>query len=221
MTRSTPRLHGYLLVAGALVLALAVLSVYAWRTHHASWEVRLIRWLQEAGLPGLRPLSIGLAEAGTGVPWIGLIAVIGLLLLALGGLRFVFLLGVTASMQDLGAVIKLLVERARPADGSVQVWKEITSYSFPSGHTLGATLVFGFLFFALEHCEIAAPLRRVLQAACVAWVVLMGLARMQLGAHWPTDVLGAYLVGALCLLPSIYLLRRSTPAATVAAQRGG
>ena len=215
MLSAQSRAHGYATVAGVLLACLLGLALYAWRVDHVSWVVSVIRWLKESGPPGLRDVSMGLAIAGAGVPWIALISLFALALCVLGGLRTGIMLGVTAAMQDLGAALKLLVERGRPADGVLQVWREIPSYSFPSGHTLGATLVFGFLFLALEQCAIPIRLRRLLQAACMGWIVLMGLGRVQLGAHWPTDVLGAYLLGALCLLPSAYLLRRTPRAATV------
>jgi undecaprenyl-diphosphatase len=213
MPLTTSRARRYALVAGALLAALAALGLYAWQVEHASWEVGLLRWLQDDGPPGLRQLSISLAIAGTGLPWAVLIGLFGLVLLLFAGMRLVLLLLVTAILQDIGAAVKLLVERSRPVEGPVDVWREISSHSFPSGHALGATLVFGFLFFALEHCALRPRVRRVLQAACLGWILLMGIARMELGAHWPTDVLGAYALGALLLLPIVALLRRPAAAA--------
>ena len=197
-----------------MLAVIVVLGLYAWRFDEATWEVRVIRWLQGSELPGLRPVSIGLTVAGNGVPWMGLIGLLAAVLWLLGTLRLVLLLGLTAALQDIGAVLKLLVERARPSDTSVIVWRHISSHSFPSGHVLGATLVFGFLFFAVEHCSISAPLKRLLQAVCVLWILLMGLARMALGAHWPTDVLGGYLIGAFLLLPIVFVLRCASPVST-------
>lgn len=205
--------HNRLYLAATVLLSLFLaLGVYAWSVDHPTWEVEVMRWLQESGVPGLRPVSVGLAFAGHGLPWAILVGAIGFALLLLIGLRVAALLVVTALLQDVGAALKLLVGRARPADGSVDVWHQISSYSFPSGHTLGATLVFGFLILAVEQTGLSSWVKRSLQGVCFAWIVLMGLGRMTLGAHWPTDVLGAYLVGALLLLPIAALLRRTAPA---------
>ena len=201
-----------LILAGSLVSILLLLGIYAWQVDYAKWEVGVLRTLQDSGLPGLRPVSITLAIAGAGVPWAGLIAFFALALWVLIGLRAVGLLLMTAVLQDIGAVLKVLVERARPSEGSVEVWRQVQSHSFPSGHVLGATLVFGFLFFALEHCDLRPGVRRALQAACMLWIVLMGVGRMALGAHWPTDVLGGYVVGALLLMPIVAALRSTAPA---------
>jgi undecaprenyl-diphosphatase len=210
----TARYRPYLAAAVLLSLFLA-LGIYAWHVDHAPWEVEIVRWLQDSGAPGLRPVSIGLAVAGTGLPWAVLVGVIGLVLLLLNGLRVAGLLLVTALLQDAGALLKLLIGRARPSDGTVEVWHQVTSYSFPSGHTLGATLVFGFLILALEHSELNSAMKRALQGACLTWILLMGVGRVTLGAHWPTDVLGAYLFGAFLLLPIAALLRRTSPAGHV------
>lgn len=207
--RAVDRSHG--LLAGGLIALFGLLSFYAWQVENARWEVTFMRWLQDAPLPLLRPVSISLAVAGHGIPWIAIIAAIGLSLWLLGGLRLVLLLALTASMQDVGALVKLVIERARPHDSSIQVWHQINSYSFPSGHTLGATLVFGFLFFAVEHCQVSPAVRRVLQALSLTWILLMGISRMELGAHWPTDILGAYAIGGLMLLPVVLILRRTSP----------
>lgn len=208
MSGWTSRRWRYTALGAVLAVLLLVLTVYAWRVDGAHWEIALMRSLQEAGVPWLRDASALLAVAGHGLPWVGLVAVLALLLLLAGSTRMAVWLAFTATLQDAGSLIKLLVERARPAAGTVDVWQEISSYSFPSGHTLGATLVFGFLFFALERTRLPVALRRTGQALCLGWIVLMGTGRVVLGAHWPTDVLGAYLVGALLLLPMVYLLRR-------------
>ena len=216
MPLTTSRARRYTFAAGALFVTLVTLGLYAWQVEQAHWEVGILRWLQDDGPPGLRELSISLAIAGSGLPWAVLIGLFGLALLVFAGLRLALFLLVAAVLQDVGAAIKLLVERGRPAEGPVDVWREISSHSFPSGHTLGATLVFGFLFFALEHCALRPRVKRVLQAACLGWILLMGIARMEVGAHWPTDVLGAYALGALLLLPIVALLRHPAGASVKA-----
>lgn len=76
-----------------------------------------------------------------------------------------------------------------------------TSPSFPSGHTLNATVLVGITLYLMA---ITPSLRiggshgravRWATAAAVAWAVLMGLSRVYLGAHWLTDVMAGWLVG--------------------------
>jgi undecaprenyl-diphosphatase len=198
-----------LTIAAFLLVTLLGLGLYAWNVGQAHWEVAVLRSLQEGDVAGLRPVSIALAIAGTGLPWAVLVGAISLTLLLVIGVRAAGLLVVAAILQDVGAFLKMLFGRARPSQETVEVWRELSSHSFPSGHVLGATLVFGFLIFALEHCPIARAPKRALQGACVVWMLLMGIGRMQLGAHWPTDVIAGYVTGALLLIPLIWLLGRA------------
>lgn len=93
--------------------------------------------------------------------------------------------------------VKHLVQRARPRFD--QPVLELTSYSFPSGHTAGATLFYGFLtIFLLSHPQ-ARPWRAAIVAVAVIIVLLVGLSRIYLGAHYFTDVVAAMIEALLWL----------------------
>ena len=81
-------------------------------------------------------------------------------------------------------VIKYAVARARP---------EAASFGFPSGHTTAAAAYMGT---AIQTARDLRPRGRVpLVGVAVALIVLVGLARIVLHAHWPSDVLGGWLLG--------------------------
>ena len=85
--------------------------------------------------------------------------------------------------------MKVMVGRPRPSG---------FSFGFPSGHTTAAA-TFAFLLIYLASRERwSAPVRHGLQALAIVGMVLVGWARIVLGAHWPTDVLGGFLLGAGC-----------------------
>lgn len=99
-----------------------------------------------------------------------------------------------------GALLVLLLKavfaRPRPA-----LWDtlELASFSFPSGHTMGTAACASALAIVLARLRPAARTRAAILA--LLWIVLMGLSRMVLGVHWPTDVItGAALGSALSLL---------------------
>jgi undecaprenyl-diphosphatase len=94
--------------------------------------------------------------------------------------------------------IKLAVHRNRPPYGATYLRGH--SYSFPSGHAMGSLIGYGMLVYVLLHdvrlsrsWEVGATLA----AACV--IVVIGLSRVYLGVHYPSDVLGGWAAGAAWL----------------------
>jgi undecaprenyl-diphosphatase len=109
----------------------------------------------------------------------------------------------------LNRLFKHLVARPRPTLEYVRVSGEWANESFPSGHVTFYVCFFGFLFFAAY--ALLPRGSNVRRAACTLAalpVLLVGLSRVYLGAHWPSDTLGAYLFGGLWLAFSLDLYRR-------------
>jgi len=82
------------------------------------------------------------------------------------------------------SVVKWLVGRSRPGE---------LSMGFPSGHATAAAAFFGavvFLAGSLPH-----PARTSVRIVAVAGIVLVGMARVMLRAHWPSDALGGIALG--------------------------
>lgn len=145
-------------------------------------------------------VNVMLAFSDPGSPiWIATITLVVGLFCALRrrwyGL-FALLLAVPGGMF-LDSVIKELVHRHRPYSESPFV--DLSDYSFPSGHAMAATLLYGLLaLFAL--IVLRKRLWRglaVLGAALV--IMLVGLSRIALGAHYLTDVLAAIASGWIWL----------------------
>jgi undecaprenyl-diphosphatase len=96
-------------------------------------------------------------------------------------------------------LLKEVVERPRPAEDLVRVGEHPASFSFPSGHVVMALTLFG-LFLVLAPIVVRRPLPRLaLQGFCLFIVLGMGPASVYTGAHWPSDVLGSYVLSVLYL----------------------
>jgi undecaprenyl-diphosphatase len=103
--------------------------------------------------------------------------------------------------------IKDAVDRPRPSRDLVQITSHVPSdSSFPSGHTLGAAVLFGTLFFVMPALVPWRPLRWLLQGGCLLMVAAAGPARIYVGVHWPSDVLGGYVLALLFLIPALAAL---------------
>jgi undecaprenyl-diphosphatase len=97
---------------------------------------------------------------------------------------------------------KALVHRPRPLEELVRVLESGQSGGFPSGHAYHAVVFWGLvLALLLPHIR-SKPLRWAVALAAVGFILLTGVSRIYLGAHWPSDVLGALAYG----IPSLALL---------------
>jgi membrane-associated phospholipid phosphatase len=102
---------------------------------------------------------------------------------------------------------KVLIQRPRPTADLVQVFAALDSYSFPSGHVMYYLVFFGFLWFLTFTLLKPSVKRTILMVLFGLPVLLVGISRIYLGEHWPSDVLGAYLLGSLTLAASIQFYR--------------
>ncbi|MEU5184814.1 phosphatase PAP2 family protein [Streptomyces longwoodensis] len=83
--------------------------------------------------------------------------------------------------------------------------------AYPSGHALTATVVCGLLLWLLHRAGPPAALWRTAVALAVVSVAGVGLTRVWLGVHWPSDVLGGWLLGAALVAAAIIAHRRWRP----------
>ncbi len=170
------------------------------------WDLEVARNLQS--LPALTTFMLfvsGFYNIGLGV------------LVFVTALGFVYLKGYRKEAAFMPAVLltpllslvlKESVSRPRPTAALVDVFEPLPSYSYPSGHVMYYVVFFGFLsFLAISLPKLEPKWRLLLLVICLPLVVLVGVSRIYLGAHWPSDVLGAYLIGGLYLfiLILIYL----------------
>ena len=115
----------------------------------------------------------------------------------------------------LNELVKVLVHRHRPfVDGPFVDW---SGYSFASGHTIGATLLYGQLALFILPIIKRRRWRTLTVSSAALLIALVGFSRIALGAHFLTDVLAAIFFGiiwlAFCLIAG-KPMRRSVVLAT-------
>ena len=101
-------------------------------------------------------------------------------------LAVVILVIVTACSEG----VKELVARPRPPASTTVVPGVV--YSFPSGHVLEVTAIFGFIAVLMWRGRLPAWLKLIVTAVLTSLVALVAIARVSLDAHYPSDVLAGF-----------------------------
>jgi undecaprenyl-diphosphatase len=157
------------------------------------------RWFEEM----MRDLT---ALGGTAVLTIMTFAVAGFLVIT--DKRHVAFAVLTAVIT--GTVLSQMMKWgfARPRPDLVPHGAEVYTASFPSGHSMLSAVVYLTLAALVAQTQPRRRVRAYLIALAIILTVLVGASRIYLGVHWPTDVLGGWVVGAAwALLCWLILLR--------------
>jgi membrane-associated phospholipid phosphatase len=121
----------------------------------------------------------------------------------------------------LNIVLKHLFHRQRPILENPLV--TLSSFGFPSGHTMGSTLLYGFLALLATYSLETWRHRVLAVLAAVTMIAAVGLSRIYLGAHYLTDVLAAMAAGvtwlALCWTAVEIFRRRRRQSESIHAAR--
>jgi undecaprenyl-diphosphatase len=104
-----------------------------------------------------------------------------------------------------GALLKMTFERARPVTEYAMNMK-LQTFSFPSGHSSGSTIAFGLLAF-IAYSKLPAPWNAVAAAIFAIVPLFVGISRVYLGAHFPSDVIAGWALGLISLTVIIFIIR--------------
>jgi undecaprenyl-diphosphatase len=170
----------------------------------------LATWFHERLTPAFVTVLRAFTDFGSG-EWIGLI--LFALVLFFAWKRWwpslVTLIVAVPGGMLLNEWMKVLVHRQRPfMDGPFVDW---SGYSFASGHTIGATLLYGQLLLFILPALKARHWRLLSIFSAVSLVTLVGFSRIALGAHFLTDVLAAIIFGIIWLMLCVILGKPTRP----------
>jgi len=192
-----------------LTLTLTLLAAClagAWllgREAYAPFDPALMLGLHAHATPTLTTLMTVVTHSASSVVTV-ILVVAGAALLWVRGQRrnaVALVLGV-ALASLLGEGLKLLVQRPRP-----DLFPHLVhagGWSYPSGHTRNAVVVYGLLAWLAGPQE-AGWRRALVRAAALVWAGLVALSRVYLGVHYPSDVLASLLLGIPWVLGVVWL----------------
>jgi len=201
----------WLTTSAQVAVALALLALFVKTADEVvedEWSAvdrSLLLAMHRLASPAADLIMRTLTFIGSGFGLIPLALVAGLWCIRRGQARLAFWLwGVAAVTELLDLALKLAFARVRPS-----LWPDVlhlATYSFPSGHAMSSAATLGMIAVVIARL---APRWRVVAAVVTPLVVVgIGLSRIYLGVHWPSDVLGGWAAGSLMLLLGAVLSSR-------------
>jgi len=163
------------------------------------------RWLEEM----VRDVS---ALGSTFVLTLAVVVVAGFLWIVDAPAKAAFLVVAVSLGSLLNRVLKLIIARPRP--DIVEHATYVSSESFPSGHTANSAIVYLVLGMMLARVETSYAAKVFVFGVCTLLTVMIGLSRIYLGVHWPTDVLAGWILGGSWAVLCWYVLVSLQPSGT-------
>ncbi|MBE9207321.1 phosphatase PAP2 family protein [Nostoc sp. LEGE 06077] len=169
-----------------------------------AFDTHFLLWLHQFANPTLDNVMLAITNLGN-PSVVVLVVVVSLALLCwrryLQEARIFAIACLGAFILNTG--LKLLFTKPRP-----QLWPQLiteTSFSFPSGHALGSLVLYGMLAYLLAiHYS---RLSQFIYSLAIMAIAAIGISRLYLGVHWPTDIIAGYGVGFLWLTMCITMLK--------------
>jgi len=187
-----------------VAVAFAILTFLVKTMPTFAIDLQITRAIQAIHLPSFALLMNLVSWPGFG-PQDVIIAGLIILLIYAFGLRWESVTALIAVLFTTGinVLVKDMVQRPRPTPNLVNVFAKLHSYSFPSGHVMFYLGFFGFIWFLAFTLLKPSIKRSFLLVFFGILIALIGISRVYLGEHWPSDVLGSYLLGSLTLVAII------------------
>ncbi len=200
---------------GAAVLALLL---FAWLgsevlegdTQHFDRAIR--EWVHRYASPGMTHAMTAISLLGYNVLIVELVIALAVFAWLRWRRAAVLLIVAMAGSLVLDLTLKYIYHRTRP---TAYFGTAPHSYSFPSGHALCSFCFYGVLAGLLSARTKSLAWRLLIWVAAAALVIAIGLSRIYLGVHYPSDVVAGYLaatvwVGTVIVLDHLRRVRRSS-----------
>lgn len=194
----------------ALTLAIAALAIWAFsvlaedvwdRDPLVRWDEELSAWVHRHATARGRRIFGAVTQLGSSTFTLMMAAAIAPALRRHRALLIGWLVAFTGGLA-VERVVKVVVQRVRPPTAAA--YMHVDSFSFPSGHATAATVAYVMLAYALARLmEADLGRRMLLYLGAVVIIIAVGLSRVYLGVHYPSDVMAGFAVGlawvAICL----------------------
>ncbi|MEX1182557.1 MAG: phosphatase PAP2 family protein [Gemmatimonadota bacterium] len=157
-------------------------------------DERALHWFEARRSPLLDEIMLEVTSLGNGAVLVMLVAVTSVFLWLTHHRWSVYILlvGVFGG-KILNNVLKVSFGRNRP--DMIEWADHVSSKSFPSGHAMAAIIAYGSVAYLVSRLEPAPRLRAATWLVAGMIILAIGISRLYLGVHYPSDVIGGFLAG--------------------------
>ncbi|WP_037324496.1 phosphatase PAP2 family protein [Salinimicrobium terrae] len=202
VSRKHPDFPFYFLIFIAFLVFVLGINLFVGLTEEVQGETighfddRVTDYVTSFRTPGLNNFFIFVTDLGDLYAYITITIITGLFLFyKLKNKKFILqLIGVVILSFLVNLALKEVFDRARPALEHMVVIKTL---SYPSGHAMSAMSYYGFLIYIIFHIKMNKLLRGFLTVLFVTLIFFIGLSRIYLGVHFPSDVVGGFIGGLI------------------------
>lgn len=185
-----------------ILIAWGVLDDSAWLAHFDTWGFRLVR---EPISPNRTWFFKNVTRAGNEKWSLVLMFTLAIFFILQKKIRATLFLLINVGFLGYGCanIFKYLVHRPRP---NIVHLVQASGFSFPSGHTMNAVLLYGSLIILANYYLANDGLRFAVNSFLGVIIVALPLSRIYLGVHYPSDVLAGYCLGYSMLIFSNFFI---------------
>jgi len=158
------------------------------------FDERVLRWIAQHRSPAMDEVMLEITTLGNGAVLVMLLLVASVFLwLTKHKWSVALLLFAVVGGKVLNTVLKESFGRPRPS--VVEAVDSVSSLSFPSGHAMSSFVAYGAVAYLVARLEPTRTLRAVTWTLACLIILGIGVSRMYLGVHYPSDVLAGFLGG--------------------------
>lgn len=188
-----------LLVVGILLEYFIDLTEMLQNDQLARFDQRVTDWVFTYRTETMNRFFLVITAFGNAQSYFIIVPVVAIILYAYGHRWHLSIMAtiILLSTSLLNILIKNIIARPRPLESLRLI--EAFNFSYPSGHSMGATAFYGFLVYLVIQFTRRLWLKIVLVVLLVFLILAIGLSRIYLGVHFPSDVLAGFIAGIIWL----------------------
>ena len=212
---------GIFLLVGGLIALSGTYAFARYASHVSSGRTQafddaVLRWIAAHRSPAFEPVMLEITFLGTGTVVMAIVAV-SALFLWLTRHRYSAILLLIATFGGIALNNLLKVGFGRPRPQLFDWGTHVVSWSFPSGHAMSAAVVYGTVAYLAARLQVRHRHRVVTMLCATLLILLIGVSRLYLGVHYPSDVIAGVIIGlawaAFCMATleafQVYAKRRA------------